>query len=188
MTFSQVYIKRIFDILLSVICLFIFLIPIILLIFLSTIDTKELGIFLQTRVGQNSKLFKIIKIKTLNRNGNCSEYGKFIRKIRLDETTQLINILIGQMSFVGPRPDIVGFADKLVGDDRVILTVRPGLTGPATLKFYNENDLLINISNPKEYNRKIIWPQKIILNKEYVNNYHIFNDIKYIVKTIINVF
>lgn len=146
------------------------------------------GFFSQDRVGLNAKLFKILKIRTLDRDGECSKFGRFLRKYKFDELPQLINVLKNDMSFVGPRPDLLGFADRLTEEDRIILTVKPGITGPATLKFLNEEELLRNKSNPEEYNREVIWPEKIAINKEYIENYHIFMDIKYMIKTVVNVF
>lgn len=146
------------------------------------------GLFIQDRVGRKAKLFKILKIRTLNKHGNASSFGKFLRKSKLDELPQLINILINDMSFVGPRPDLPGFADRLSGDDRIILSIKPGITGPAALKFFHEEEVLKSKSNPDKYSREVIWPEKIKLNKEYIENYHILLDIKYILKTIVSIF
>ena len=88
------------------------------------------------------------------------------------------------MSFVGPRPDVIGFADKLIGDQRIILNVKPGITGPATLYFRNEKKLLMNETSPEDYNNEIIWPQKILLNIEYVKEYSLSKDIFYLYKTL----
>ena len=90
------------------------------------------------------------------------------------------------MSIVGPRPDVPGFADKLTGDDRVILSVSPGITGPATLKYKNEEEILAKRENPETYSRDVIWPDKVKINREYVENYSFFKDIYYIFKTIIS--
>jgi lipopolysaccharide/colanic/teichoic acid biosynthesis glycosyltransferase len=88
------------------------------------------------------------------------------------------------MSFVGPRPDVPGFADMLTGDDRVILSVRPGITSPATLKYKNEEEVLAAQDDPEKYNREVLFPDKVKLNREYVENYSFINDIKYIFQTI----
>ena len=88
------------------------------------------------------------------------------------------------MSFVGPRPDVAGFADKLSGDDRIILSVRPGITGPATLKYINEEEILAAQGDPEKYNREIIFPDKVRLNREYIENYSFVKDIIYIFQTI----
>jgi lipopolysaccharide/colanic/teichoic acid biosynthesis glycosyltransferase len=97
----------------------------------------------------------------------------------------LINVLLGQMSFVGPRPDVPGFADKLKGRDRIILSVRPGITGPATLKYRDEEALLAAQDNPERYNNEVLWPDKVRLNRKYVENFSFCSDIKFILKTVL---
>ncbi len=188
--------KRIFDILLSVIGLVLTL-PIILIAWvLAIIETKSNGMFMQKRVGKNAKLFIIYKIKTMKKvdgistsitsstDARITKSGKFFRDTKIDELPQLFNVLIGDMSFVGPRPDVEGYADKLTGDDRVILTIRPGITGPASLAYKNEEEILAKQTNPKEYNDTIIWPDKIKINKEYIKNWSLKKDIGYILKTL----
>jgi lipopolysaccharide/colanic/teichoic acid biosynthesis glycosyltransferase len=93
-------------------------------------------------------------------------------------------VFLGQMSFVGPRPDVPGFADMLEGEDRIILSIPPGITGPASIYFKDEEALLAAQQNPEEYNRKVIWPKKVELNKEYIKQYSVFKDVVYIVKTV----
>ena len=110
-------------------------------------------------------------------------FGKFLRKFSLDELPQLISIFKGDMSFVGPRPDVPGFADQLTGEDRIILTIKPGITGPASIYFKNEEELLQKQDNPESYNQNVIWPKKIEINKEYIYNYSLLRDIGYIIKT-----
>lgn len=122
---------------------------------------------------------------TTDKDPRITRLGRFFRKTKIDELPQLINVFLGQMSFVGPRPDVPGFADKLTGDDRIILTVRPGITGPATLKFRDEEKLLAAQSDPERYNREVIYPEKVRLNREYVENYSFWQDIKYIFQTIL---
>ena len=123
------------------------MLPIFLLVLFCTIDTRRWGVFSQLRVGQHAKLFKIYKLRTLKEerhvlghlDRNATRLGKFLRRTKLDEFPQIFNVLIGNMSFVGPRPDIQGFADELEGEDRKILIVKPGITGPATLKYKYED-------------------------------------------------
>lgn len=183
----QKIIKRIVDLFLSLFLIISLFWLIIVLILLSAIDTKSLGIFMQKRIGQYGKPFIIFKIKTIrdNQNKTISNYGAFLRKSKLDELPQLLNILLSQMSFVGPRPDISGFADKLEGEDRIILTVKPGLTGPASLYFKNEEFILSKQESPDQYNINEIWPLKIKLNKEYVENYSLIKDFFYLLKTVL---
>lgn len=177
--------KRMFDVVLSLLLILI-LWPIILItVILAAIDTHSSGLFLQKRVGQQAKLFTIIKAKTMKEpNKTISSIGAFLRHTKLDELPQLFNIFIGQMSFVGPRPDLPGFADKLQGEDRIILTVRPGLTSPATIKYSNEEQLLAKQENPDRYNREVIWKDKVAMNVDYVKNWAFNKDIKCLLKTI----
>jgi len=189
-------IKYIFDISLAVIGLLFIWWIILLAWIIATIDTKSNGFFLQKRVGKDGKLFYVIKIKTMKKvegvdttitsssDIRITNSGKFFRKTKIDELPQLINIILGDMSFVGPRPDVEGYADKLDGEDRIILTVLPGITGPASLKYKDEEIILSKQKNPKEYNDKVIWPDKIKINREYLKNWSLKNDIKYIIKTI----
>jgi lipopolysaccharide/colanic/teichoic acid biosynthesis glycosyltransferase len=165
--------------------------------FVATIETKSNGFFLQKRVGKNGKIFKLIKIKTMRQiSGNDSTVtastdrritrsGRFFRNTKIDELPQLYNVLVGDMSFVGPRPDVEGYADKLKGEDRVILSIRPGITGPASIKYRNEEELLAKQKNPREYNDNVLWPDKVKINKEYVKNQTFKKDIEYIIKTLI---
>jgi lipopolysaccharide/colanic/teichoic acid biosynthesis glycosyltransferase len=110
--------------------------------------------------------------------------GRFFRRYKIDELPQLINVLKGDMSFVGPRPDVPGYADKLEGEDRIILTIKPGITGPATLKYKNEEEILAKVEDPVKYNNEVIWPDKVKINKEYIKNWSLKKDIEYILKTI----
>lgn len=186
--------KSLFDFLLALALLPIFLPFIGVLILVSTIDTRQFGLFIQVRVGKNAKQFKLYKIRSMRGSYNSyvtsakthkiTKFGRFIRKTKLDELPQIFNILIGDMSFVGPRPDVVGYADRLTNEDRIILNVKPGITGPAQLAFKNEEELLEQQENPQKYNEEVLWPHKVMINKEYVQNYTFFKDLKYILKTI----
>ncbi|WP_148255738.1 sugar transferase [Flexistipes sinusarabici] len=189
--------KRAFDIIFSLLGLIVLWWLIVLAAIMASIETKSLGLFIQYRVGRNGKLFPLFKIKTMRDSVNESTVttgndkritalGKFWRKTKIDELPQLINVLLGQMSFVGPRPDVEGFADKLTGENRIILSIRPGITGPASLKYRNEEELLADKANPEEYNRKIIWTDKVRINKEYIENYSFYKDLYYIYKTIVH--
>jgi lipopolysaccharide/colanic/teichoic acid biosynthesis glycosyltransferase len=96
-----------------------------------------------------------------------------------------LNVLAGDMSLVGPRPDVAGFADKLKGSERVIMAVRPGITGPATLKYRNEEELLASQDDPETYNREIIFPDKVRINMAYVRNWSLYGDLRYLWKTLV---
>jgi len=163
---------------------------------LSTWDTKANGFFLQDRVGQGGKIFKVIKIRTMKRiagmtttvtqrnDARITAFGAVLRKLKVDELPQLINVLLGQMSFVGPRPDVPGFADKLEGEARAILSIKPGITGPASLKYRNEEELLSQVGDPERYNEEIIFPDKVKINLKYIEEFSLLNDIQYIWQTI----
>ena len=163
---------------------------------IATFETKSNGFFIQKRVGKNGKIFNVIKIKTMKKvegvdttitssnDVRITKSGKFFRDTKIDELPQLINVLIGDMSFVGPRPDVPGYADKLEGEDRIVLSIRPGITGPASLKYKNEEEILASQNDPKWYNDKIIWPDKVRINKEYIKNWSLKTDIEYIIKTV----
>jgi lipopolysaccharide/colanic/teichoic acid biosynthesis glycosyltransferase len=197
MNLTSRVIKRSFDIVFSCIGLLLTWWIIIIAIIVASYDTKSSGLFIQSRIGRNGKAFKLFKIRTMLDGLSYSTYvttsidpritkiGRFFRKTKIDELPQLINVFMGQMSFVGPRPDMAGFADKLIGNDLVVLSVRPGITGPATLKYRNEELLLALQSDPERYNRAIIFPDKVKINREYVENYKFILDIKYIFLTII---
>ncbi|EPR73757.1 Undecaprenyl-phosphate galactosephosphotransferase [Winogradskyella psychrotolerans RS-3] len=187
-TQTQLKIKRIFDVSVVVLCLPLLIGPIVLLVLIATIDAKQWGVYSQHRVGQYGKLFKIYKIRTLadgshnlgHLDDSASLVGRFLRQTKLNELPQLYNVLIGDMSLVGPRPDLQGFADELTGDDRIVLKVKPGITGPATLKYRDEEQLLKLQKDPEHYNRTIIWVDKVKINKKYVQNYSFYLDLRLI--------
>ena len=192
---KQLLLKRLFDLFLSFFGIFIFSIPILIFFVISTISTRKFGLYTQKRVGQHGNLFTMLKIRTMTgeENGNyitmlndtrITSFGRFLRKFKLDEIPQIFNVLFGTMSFVGPRPDVKGYADLLRGEDRIILSVKPGITGPATLKFKDEESLLEKQENPKKYNDEVIWKEKIKINKKYIENWTFIGDVKYILKTI----
>ena len=152
-------------------------------------------IFKQRRVGLNGKLFTMYKFRTMTVNHDGSSVsvagesritplGQLLRKYKLDELPELWNVFIGDMSFVGPRPDVPGYADVLVGTDRDVLKLRPGITGPASLKYANEEEILAKVENPKEYNDTIIFPDKVRINLDYYRNHSLLGDIKLIFATI----
>lgn len=188
--------KRSFDIIVSFFGLLFSLWLILIAWIIATFETKSNGFFIQKRVGKNGKFFNVIKIKTMKKvegvdttitssnDVRITKSGKFFRDTKIDELPQLINVLLGDMSFVGPRPDVSGYADKLEGEDRIVLSIRPGITGPASLKYKNEEEILSSQSDPKWYNDKIIWPDKVRINKEYIKNWSLKKDIEYIIKTV----
>ena len=120
----------------------------------------------------------------MNKQMKSSAFGTWLRKKKLDELPQLFNVLIGNMSFVGPRPDVRGFLDTLEGADKVLLDLKPGITGPASLKYMNEEIFLQQVKNPEKFNREVIWPEKVRVNKNYLHNYSFRSDLRYLYKTI----
>lgn len=153
-------------------------------------------LFVQPRVGKNGKLFNCHKFRsmTIGHNGSSvsvageariTPLGAKLRKYKLDELPELWDVFIGNMSFVGPRPDVPGYADTLQGEDRIILTLRPGITGPATLKYRNEEELLATVQNPQQYNDTVIYPDKVRINRYYAEHYSFINDIKMIFCTVL---
>ena len=153
--------------------------------------------FRQARIGQYGKPFCLVKFRNMRPGENdksqhitvagdprITRIGRFLRKYKLDELPQLWNVLKGDMSFVGPRPDVAGYADKLEGDDRIILTLKPGITCPATIKYRNEEELLARQPDPKVYNDTVLWPDKVRLNREYAKNNSFWGDLKIILQTI----
>jgi lipopolysaccharide/colanic/teichoic acid biosynthesis glycosyltransferase len=190
-------VKRFLDIVVSFIALF-FLFPLILfLVFIQTLDTKKFGLFRQLRVGKKGKLFYIYKIRTMINNNTIktnittikdsriTKIGAFLRKYKLDELPQFFNVFIGNMSVVGPRPDVKEFIDSLdINDREIILSIKPGITGPGSLELINEEEILANVQDPIRYNTDIIWPKKLELLKNYIRDYSILYDISIIFKTI----
>lgn len=154
-------------------------------------------IFKQRRVGQYGRLFTVYKFRSMkvagggrtsiasNEEDRITPLGKKLRRYKLDELPELWNVLKGDMSFVGPRPDVPGYADRLTGRNRDILKLKPGITGPASLKYRQEEDLLNSVDNPQEYNDKVIYPDKVRLNLYYLEHYSFPKDIEMIVCTVL---
>ena len=185
--------KYFFDYFFAIILCIVLFIPCLIIWIICSIDTNNNGFFSQYRIGKNANKFKIYKFRTINgkyessitsNQMKISTWGNFLRKYGIDEIPQLINILNGTMSFVGPRPDVEGYADELEGEDKIILNVKPGITGPAQLKYKNEQEILDVQEDPKKYNDEVLWKDKILINKEYVKNLSFKTDIYYIIKTI----
>lgn len=152
--------------------------------------------FTQQRVGRNGRLFTMYKFRsmTVGHGGSSvsvagesriTPLGAKLRHYKLDELPELWNVLIGDMSFVGPRPDVPGYADQLIGKDRDVLKLRPGITGPASLKYRDEEDLLAKQPDPQEYNDKVIFPDKVRINLYYLHHYSFIKDIQMIFCTVL---
>lgn len=174
-----------------------FLLPILAIVAI-LIKCKMPGgpvIFTQTRVGRNGRLFTMYKFRsmTVSHSGSSisvagesriTPLGAVLRKYKLDELPELWNVFMGDMSFVGPRPDVPGYADNLQGEDRLVLKLRPGITGPASLKYANEEEILARVPDPVKYNDEVIFPDKVRINLDYYYNHTFAGDIKLIFQTI----
>lgn len=184
-------IKRVFDIFFSVIGLLILGWLLFIFILILYLNTGESGLFVQERIGQYGKVFKIYKLKTIKWDvygeQKITVFGNFLRKSKIDELPQLYNILINDMSFVGPRPDIQGYYDELKGEDRKLLDLKPGITGPASIKYYNEEQILAEQDNPEKYNDEVIFPDKVKINLNYQKNQTLWLDLKIILQTLFGI-
>ena len=199
------FLKWLFDKLASLFGL-LFLSPVLLVVAI-LIKVKMPGpvLFCQKRVGQYGKLFTVYKFRSMTVKAEASvasrdsdatsiasteqnritPLGEKLRRYKLDELPELWNVLKGDMSFVGPRPDVPGYADQLQGEERDILKLKPGITGPASLKYRNEEELLAFVENPAQYNDEVIFPDKVKLNLYYLKNYSFIKDIQMIVCTVL---
>ena len=188
--------KRLFDITASLFGLLV-LWPLLLVVAVAIRIEMPDGpvLFRQKRVGQYGRLFTLVKFCTMTVNHDESSVSvagdsritplsAFLRRRKLDELPELWNVLRGDMSFVGPRPDVPGYADRLQGEERRILELRPGITGPATLKYRNEEELLAAQPDAQRYNDEIIYPDKVRINLEYLKNRTFAGDIKIILQTL----
>jgi lipopolysaccharide/colanic/teichoic acid biosynthesis glycosyltransferase len=190
-----VIIKRLFDIVASFFGL-ILLSPILLFIaILIKIRTQGPVLFRQMRTGRYDKLFEIYKYRTMKVNhrgstisvsgeSRITPIGAILRKYKLDELPELWNVFKGDMSFVGPRPDMPEYTNKLIGEERQILMLRPGITGPATLIYSNEEELLASVPNPQKYNDEVLWPDKVRINLDYYHNSSFAGDLLIIFRTV----
>lgn len=152
-------------------------------------------LFRQKRVGRGGRLFTMVKFRTMTVNHGGSSVsvagesritplGAWLRRWKLDELPELWNVLRGDMSLVGPRPDVPGYADMLEGSDRDMLRLRPGITGPASLKYRNEEEMLAAVADPQRYNDEVIFPDKVRLNLIYLHEHTLMGDLRLIVATL----
>lgn len=188
--------KRAFDLFVAIPG-FIIMIPAIgIAVIIATFDTREWGIFSQERIGRGGEPFRVHKIRSMRTSSTrtttvttkndprVTDFGALLRRTKIDELPQLWNVIVGEMSLVGPRPDMAGWADELKGDDRIVLSIRPGITGPASIAFRDEEVLLAEADEPDDYNRSVIWPKKVEINKTYVTRWNLLNDISLVWKTV----
>ena len=191
------WLKWIFDRVIALIGLIV-LLPVLLVVSILIKIKMPDGpiLFRQKRVGKRGRIFTMVKFRSMvvSHSGSSVSVagesripplGAKLRKYKLDELPELWNVLIGDMSFVGPRPDVPGFADKLVGEEREILQLRPGITGPASLKYRNEEEILASVDDPIRYNAEVIYPDKVRINLDYLRHPSFARDLKYIVQTLL---
>lgn len=196
LTLRQRFLKRSLDLVVSVILLALTWWLILLAFVIASAETRSNGFFTQERVGRHGKLFKIVKIRTMHARGTfnlrvtasndprITRFGRWFRKSKIDELPQLFNVLLGQMSLVGPRPDTPGLVDKLEGKERAILLLRPGITGPSTLKYRQEERILAEVEDPVSYHRDVLFPDKCRINLRYLEQYSLGKDLKYMLWTV----
>lgn len=196
LTSRQATLKRAFDIVFSAAALLLlgWLVPV--LAWLARRDTGGSGIFHQERIGLHGQRFNVLKIRTMRAqeakgttvttrdDPRITPLGARLRRWKLDEIPQLWNVLRGDMSFVGPRPDVPGYYDRLVGDDRLLLTVRPGITSPAAVEFRDEEVLLANAEDPKAYNDQVLFPSKVELNRRWLEAWSLRSDVACVLDTL----
>ena len=153
-------------------------------------------IFKQKRVGKGGKIFTVYKFRSMDvahhgssvslaGEARITPLGAVLRRYKIDELPELWNVLIGDMSFVGPRPDVPGYADQLQGEDREKLKLRHGITGPASMKYRNEEELLAKQFDPVRYNDEVIYPDKVRINRYYLHHYSFIKDIQMIIYTVL---
>lgn len=165
----------------------------------ATVSTREWGVFSQERIGRDGRPFRVHKVRSMRQvegvtttvtavaDPRITRVGAWLRRLKIDELPQLVNVVRGEMSLVGPRPDVAGWADALEGPDRVLLSVRPGITGPASVHFRHEEALLAAVEDPERYNREVIWPEKVRLNREYIESWALREDLRWIMATVSSV-
>ncbi|MEZ5083157.1 MAG: sugar transferase [Bacteroidales bacterium] len=189
--------KRLFDIVFSLLALPI-LIPFLILISIAVfIGSGSPVFYFQNRVGRNNREFGLIKFRTMvagsdkkglitvgKRDNRITQVGHFLRKYKLDELPQFINVLLGDMSVVGPRPEVKKYVSLYTEEQLKVLSVRPGLTDPASLEFVNESEILTKYTDPEKAYIEEIMPKKLEMNLDYIENRSLMGDIKIILKTL----
>lgn len=194
-------VKRLFDFVVSLIAIII-LLPVFLLLALM-IKSNSAGpvLYLQERVGKNGRLFRLWKFRTMHtdadklqaitvgvRDPRITRVGVFLRKYKLDELPQLVNVLMGEMSFVGPRPELKKFVDLYAEEQKQVINVKPGITDLASIQFRNENEMLEGKADPINFYIREIMPVKLILNRKYIQEQSFWLDMRIIFRTIFQIF
>ena len=195
LSLTQRAMKRTLDIVISF-CGLLLLSPVIVVGWImATISTRKNGFFVHQRIGLHGKKFPMVKLRSMRdvpgvtttntaRNDvRITRVGRLLRRLKIDELPQLANVLVGHMSLVGPRPDVDGYTDLLEGNDRILLTIRPGITGPATLTYRHEEKILEKATDPEAYNDNVLWPRKVEINCQYIRDWSFAADLGYIWQT-----
>ena len=187
--------KRLFDLTASLVLLLVLGPAILLLAAAVRLTSRGPAFFRQSRIGLHGQPFLIRKLRTMSHahgdanvvtaagDARVTPFGRLLRRAKLDEWPQLWNIVKGEMSFVGPRPDVPGYADRLEGEDRRVLELRPGITGPATLYFRHEEAILAAQKDPTRYNDEVVYPAKVRMNLEYMRRWTFARDIGFLLIT-----
>ena len=195
MTQFQSSVKRCFDLCLAFVAVVILCIPFLLLCLCCRLASGSPVFFRQRRIGREGRAFTCYKFRTMERGAETkgtvtiaadrrvTTMGRFLRRWKLDELPQLLNVFNGSMSFVGPRPDVPGYADRLRGEARELLRLRPGITGPATLFFRYEEEILGGTDDPAGFSDEVLWPLKVRMNLAYMRNWSLARDLGYILTT-----
>jgi len=195
------WVKRIVDFIFALLGLVILIPSFALIAIVINQDSKGGIIYKQVRVGLNRRNFKVWKFRTMytmsdkvlnltvgNNDLRITKVGLWLRKYKLDELPQLVNVLVGDMSFVGPRPEVVKYVDLYSEEQLQVLSMKPGITDLASIRYRNENELLASVKDPENYYINVLMPEKLNLNLFYIRNQSLLLDIKLIIKTIIFIF
>jgi lipopolysaccharide/colanic/teichoic acid biosynthesis glycosyltransferase len=193
--------KRLLDLLFSAIGLLLLSPLFIVVAAFILLDSRGGAFYLQERTGQGGLPFRLIKFRTMTRGAEkaraitvgrrdkrITRTGYYLRKFKIDELPQLINVLTGEMSLVGPRPELRTFTDHYTEAQRKVLSVRPGITDPASIRFRNENEMLEGRPDPIAYYEEVILPEKLSLNLKYIESRSLFGDVKIILATLVSIF
>lgn len=201
MRYMKFWVKRIVDFIFALLGLVILIPSFALIAIVINQDSKGGIIYKQVRVGLNRRNFKVWKFRTMytmsdkvlnltvgNNDLRITKVGLWLRKYKLDELPQLVNVLVGDMSFVGPRPEVVKYVDLYSEEQLQVLSMKPGITDLASIRYRNENELLASVEDPENYYINVLMPEKLNLNLFYIRNQSLLLDIKLIIKTIIFIF
>lgn len=193
--------KRLFDLIFSFFGLLVISPLLLIIAILIKIDSKGKILYRQERIGKNEISFKILKFRTMyegsdkkglltigNSDKRVTAFGRFLRKTKLDELPQLINVLKGEMSFVGPRPEVKKYVDLYTNEQREILKVLPGITDVASLEYIDEVEVLAQVGDPEKAYIEVIMPHKIDMNKKYLEHRNLWTDFQLIFRTVIKMF